>query len=209
MDLIRLADHSYLSSADRCSFLLEFISGSNVPSAERRQILRDFKCTPSAAVASVRRAACKHRAIAIMARWLREAVSRRAAQEATWVPVPPSKAPVDCEFDDRLTRTLALAFRGYDVDLRQLLFQVHSTPADHLRSPRLSAAALFENLCVDATSLSARPVRQRIHLFDDVLTTGKHYKCCERRLRDALPHTPISGVFLLRRALPHRWRGGY
>jgi hypothetical protein len=116
---------------------------------------------------------------------------------------------VDNEFDDRLMRTLELAFEGYDVDLRHLLYQVRSTPADHLGSPRLPAAVLFENLCVDATSLRARPVRQRIHLFDDVLTTGKHYKCCERRLRDALPHTPISGVFLLRRALPLRWRGRY
>jgi predicted amidophosphoribosyltransferase len=47
-------------------------------------------------------------------------------------------------------------------------------------------------------------VRERIALFDDVLTSGKHYKCCERRLHEALPATPIHGVFLLRRVFPRR-----
>ncbi len=209
LDLIQLADHPYLSSADRCSFMCEFIAGSDVQLGNSQQILRDFKCPPSAAAVSMRRAASKQRAIMIMAELLRTAVSRCAAQAATWVPIPPSKAPADADFDDRLMRTLALAFGGYDIDLRQLLYQAQSTPADHIGSTRLTSAALLGNLCLDGASLNERPVRQSITLFDDVLTTGKHYKCCERRLRDALPDTPISGVFLVRRALSRRWRGLY
>jgi predicted amidophosphoribosyltransferase len=49
-------------------------------------------------------------------------------------------------------------------------------------------------------------VRAQIALFDDVLTSGKHYKCCQRRLREALPSTPIAGVFLARRVIAGRWR---
>ncbi len=201
LDLVQRADHPYLSGADQCSFLLEWHCGS--------RILRDFKRPPSAVAFAPRRAAAKGRAVAVMAELLRAAVSRRAAQAATWVPIPPSKACTDCEFDDRLTRTLARAFRGYDLDLRQVLFQVHSTPADHRGSLRLSADALLANLRVDLKLLQGRPLRDGITLFDDVLTTGKHYKCCERRLRELLPDTAICGVFLLRRALPHRWRGPY
>jgi hypothetical protein len=209
LDLIRLADHPYLSSTDRCSFVLEFSAGAGPQLGERRRVLRDFKSAPSAATASDRRVASKRRAIGIMADLLRAAVSQRAAQEVTWVPIPPSKVPADAEYDDRLVRTLVLAFSGYDVDIRSLLYQAKSTPADHLGTSRLSAASLLANLCVDVTRLNVRPVRNGIHLFDDVLTTGKHFKCCERRLREWLPHKPIAGVFLLRRALPRRWRGPY
>jgi hypothetical protein len=209
LDPIRRADHVYLSSTDRCSFMLEWIAKPGPARARCRQLLRDFKCPPSAAHANARGATAKQQAIDTMAQLLRAAVSQRAAQEVTWVPVPPSKAPADSDFDDRLLRTLARAFNGYDVDLRCLLYQAQSTPADHLGSARLGAAALLENLCLDVTRLRERPVRRRIQLFDDVLTTGKHYKCCEQRLRDALPRIPISGVFLLRRGLPRRWRGPY
>jgi predicted amidophosphoribosyltransferase len=36
--------------------------------------------------------------------------------------------------------------------------------------------------------------------IDDVLTSGKHYKCCERKLREHRPQASIIGVFLMRRA---------
>jgi len=161
------------------------------------------------AIASARRARSKHEAVITMAGLLRAAVGPGAAQQATWVPIPPSKRPADGEFDDRLLRTLVFAFRDLDVDVRPVLYQIRSTAADHLRARRVPAAALFENLGLDLQRLRARPVRASINLFDDVLTTGKHYKCCERRLRDALPDTPIHGVFLVRRALPRRWRGPF
>ncbi len=209
IDLNQLADHPYLTDSDRCSFMLEFIPGGHLELGASNRILRDFKCPPSTTIVSARRAASKRRAIELMAALLRAAVSRRAAQGATWVPIPPSKVPADADFDDRLMRTLALAFRDYDVDLRRLLFQAQSTPADHLGSTRLTAAALLGNLCLDVASLQQRPLRQTIYLFDDVLTTGKHYKCCERRLRDVVPQAPICGVFLLRRALSRRWRGRF
>jgi len=205
VDLVRLADHAFLSSSDRCSFVLEFNSGFGPRLCERLHILRDFKCAPSAALARAHLARRKRRAIGFMAGMLRAAVSRSAAQQVTWVPVPPSKARPDPDFDNRLVQTLRIAFRDYDVDVRPLLFQARSTPADHLGRTRLTADALTDNLRLDLSSLGQAPVRQAIHLFDDVLTTGKHYKCCERRLRDSLPHTPVFGVFLLRRALRRRW----
>jgi hypothetical protein len=207
VDLRRLADHAFLSGSDRCSFLLEFTPGRDPWHRERQRILRDFKCAPSAAMASARLARRKRRAIGIMAGMLRAAVSRHAAQQVTWVPVPPSKARPDPDFDDRLMQTLQMAFRDYDVDVRPLLFQARSTPADHLGGTRVAADSLIDNLRLDLGSLGQGPVRQAIRLFDDVLTSGKHYKCCELRLRDCLPGTPVSGLFLLRRAVRQRWGG--
>jgi predicted amidophosphoribosyltransferase len=105
-----------------------------------------------------------------------------------------------------LQRILAIAFHNYDLDVRGLLYQSECTAPDHTRARRLTADALYRVIGLDREALGLRPPRARIVLFDDVLTTGKHYKCCERRLREALADTPISGLFVARRVLPRRWR---
>jgi hypothetical protein len=103
-------------------------------------------------------------------------------------------------------RILRTAFEGYDIDVRSALFQARSCCADHCRVQRLSLQVLYDGIRVNAATLSARSLRTQIVLFDDVLTTGKHYRCCERRLREAIADVPIGGLFLARRALSGRAR---
>jgi predicted amidophosphoribosyltransferase len=206
LDAPSRADHAFLTASDRCAFLAQYLGGKSYRAGRCNQLIRNFKCAPSVARIDSRREGYKQHAIATLARWLRGALTREQAERFTWVPIPPSKRRGDPDFDDRLARTLRLAFHAYDVDVRGLLFQIRSTVPDHAGQVRLSAQALYDNLRLDVESLIARPIRKRIALFDDVLTSGKHYKCCERRLREALPCTPITGVFLMRRALPARWR---
>ena len=207
--LIRLdeasrADHIFLTALDRCAFLAQYCSGSGGESRDGscHQLIRNFKCEPSRARSDRRRGRYKEQAIATLSAWLRHAVPRRLAESCTWVPIPPSQRAEDPEFDDRLTRTLQLAFGGYDVDVRRVLCQTRSTPRDHVGRARLSEQTLFEILRIDESVLAQRAVRGRVVLFDDVLTSGKHFKCCERRLREVLPDTPIAGIFLMRRAPP-------
>ena len=154
--------------------------------------------------ANPRRQRDKCEAIATLAQWLRLALPRHEAEQSTWVPIPPSRCRTDPDFDDRLLQTLHLAFADYDVDVRGLVYQRCNTAADHVVGTRLRASTLQALLCLDAQAIEARPLRRRIVLFDDVLTSGKHYRCCERSLHQALPAMPIDGVFLLRRALPHQ-----
>jgi len=204
LDEASRADHIFLTASDRCAFLAQYCSGSGSGSEGRsascHQLIRNFKCDPSRARSDRRRGRYKREAIATLSSWLRQAVPRRLAESCTWVPIPPSQRAEDPEFDDRLARTLQLAFKGYDVDVRSLLCQTCSTPRDHAGRVRLSEQALFEILRIDEAELTRRQVRGRIVLFDDVLTSGKHFKCCERRLREVLPDRPIAGVFLMRRA---------
>lgn len=90
-----------------------------------------------------------------------------------------------------------------------LLRQRASTPADHVAARRLSCDSLFELIEVDTRALWQLPLRQRNVLFDDVLTSGKHFKCCQRRLREVLPHIPVCGLFFARRVRStRRWGGG-
>jgi hypothetical protein len=206
LDAPSRAEHAFLTGSDHCAFLAQYRAGQGYQAGSCSQLIRNFKCSPSVARLDARRGRYKQQAIATLAQWLRGALTREQAEHCTWVPIPPSKRRDHPEFDDRLSRTLHLAFAGYDVDVRELLYQAQSTLADHAGPSRLGAAALYGLLRLDATALVYLPVRERIAVFDDVLTSGKHYKCCERRLREALPGTPVSGVFLVRRALSSRWR---
>jgi hypothetical protein len=202
LDEASRADHIFLTASDRCAFLAQYCSGSDDRHGLCHQLIRNFKCEPSRARGDRCRGRYKQAAIATLSSWLRHAVPRRLAESCTWVPIPPSQRAEDPDFDDRLGRTLQLAFEGYDTDVRSLLYQMRSTARDHAGRARLSEQALFGILRVDEAQLAQRPVRGRVVLFDDVLTSGKHFKCCERRLRQALPDTPIAGVFLMRRAPP-------
>jgi hypothetical protein len=208
LDEASRADHIYLCASDRCAFLAQYCSGSGGDSGNGscHQLIRNFKCEPARARSDPRRGRYKQRAIATLSSWLRHAVPRRVAESCTWVPIPPSQQAEDPDFDDRLVHTLQLAFEGYDVDVRRLLYQTRSTPRDHTGRARLSEQALFDILRVDKDQLMLQAIRARVVLFDDVLTSGKHFKCCERRLREILPDAPLAGLFLMRRAPPRERR---
>lgn len=162
----------------------------------------NYKCPPSTAAQKAARARYKEAAVADIAAGLRSAIARPSAEQITWLPIPPSKAQGHADYDDRLTRTLRMAFAGYNADIRQLLRQTASTEADHAAGNRLDPEELYGLLQVDQTAIAARPIQGTIALFDDVLTTGKHFKCCERPLREVLPaDVTIIGVFVARRIL--------
>jgi hypothetical protein len=86
-----------------------------------------------------------------------------------------------------------------------LLRQTESTGADHNSSgERISPEALYEVMQVNLNALAAKPMHPYVFIFDDVLTSGKHFKCCERLLREVLsPETQITGLFVARRVVPN------
>jgi predicted amidophosphoribosyltransferase len=199
-------DHPYLSQSDECWCLAQYVAGPGYLAGCVNQLISNLKCRTSVAAANPLRRRHKEHAIEVIACALRSAVGRSWAESATWVPIPPSRALSDPDYDDRLARVLTRAFAGCDLDLRLLLHQSGSTASDHISTTRISCASLYERIHVNAEAIRARPLRERLVLFDDVLTTGKHYKCCERRLRGALPHIPIIGLFLARRVVSGRGR---
>ncbi len=194
--------HVYLQTGDRCFFFGEYFAGKGYQGGGTNQFMFNFKCKPSDAATNPGRKMYKERAVAAIAAGLRKAISRENVERLTFVPIPPSKVVGHADYDDRLMRALVSAFHGYDADIRLLLRQNGSTESDHTASGRLSPEALDALLQIDTVRLAERPLRQSIVLFDDLLTTGKHFKCCERRLRDVVPAAvPIVGVFVARRIL--------
>src|SRR6185437_16567733 len=99
-------------------------------------------------------------------------------------------------------RTLRIAFDGYASDIRLLLRQRMSTCSDHCSGhDRMSYERLFEITELDPKYLVI-PLRPIVVLFDDVLTSGKHYKVAKSRIREFFPQQPIVGVFVARRVQP-------
>jgi predicted amidophosphoribosyltransferase len=196
--------HHYLKEGDHCLFFGEYFAGKGWQGGDTNQLIHNLKIEPTVAIENPHRSAHKERAIRTVAAGVRKVVERSSAEQNTWVPIPSSKIEGHPDHDDRMLRALKLAFAGYDVDIRTLLHQTESTEADHVRSERLSPEELLALLQIDQQSLASKPLKRQIVLFDDVLTTGKHFKCCETKLREIVPtDTRIIGLFVARRLRPN------
>ena len=196
--------HAFLQEGDQCLFFGEYFAGKGYQGGGTNQLIFNFKTLPSVARTIPARRNYKEGAIGIIAAGLREVLGREQIERLTFVPVPPSKTPGHADYDDRLTRALTLGCAGLDADIRPLLRRSSSTESDHSAGDRLTPQALYSLLELDSAALAAKPLREAIVLFDDVITTGKSFKCCERRLRGAIAATvPIIGLFVARRILRH------
>lgn len=205
LDAARRAQHCFLEGADYCRYLWDYRPGRG-PGQTQRWI-HDLKCRPSQAAAWPLRALEKERALVGAAQALRRAAPRSWVEQASWCPIPPSVRPGAADYDDRLLRLLRLAFAGYDADIRPLIRQSESLPADHCRCRRISFSALYQLMSVDMVQVMKRALRRELVLFDDVLTTGKHFKCAQARLQERLEPMRISACFLARRELSAKRRG--
>jgi hypothetical protein len=195
--------HHYLEEGDRCWFIGEYFAYKGYQGGGTNQLIMNLKIKPTVLQQNPARARYKDGAIREIAAALGRILGQADKEGWTWVPVPTSKCAGHPDFDDRLHRILTAALQNANADVRVLLRQTQSMEADHAVQSRMSPEELYRALDVNRETLALRPIRSRgIVLFDDVLTTGKHFKCCERRLREVVaPETRIIGVFVARRVL--------
>jgi hypothetical protein len=78
---------------------------------------------------------------------------------------------------------------------------------DHCGHRRVGYAALYGVMSVDTKQLLRCALRRELVLFDDVLTTGKHFKCAQARLQERVGVVSISACVLARRVLTAKRRG--
>ena len=193
--------HHFLEVADRCLFFGDFFGGRDWSAGHTNQLIRNYKRTPQEIAASIRARQLqyyKDQAVGEVAAALRKAFSAAAVEARTFVPIPTSKVRGDPDYCDRLERTLRLAFQGYNADLRPILRQTVSTEADHRSGrDRKSYQELLDITAVDAALSDPEP-RAEIVLFDDVLTSGKHFRVAKTRILEVWPGRPILGMFIAR-----------
>lgn len=196
-DLTR-PDHYYLDADDTCYFLGEYTARKSYKFSATNQLISNLKKP-----VSVRREyqwRYKEQAIRQAAEALRFALSDEDLNSSTFVPIPPSKAKNDSLYDDRMLRILKAIRPQPRLDIRELIIQKMSTNAIHLTEDRRPPPHdLLELYDIDGELLEPPP--SNIVLFDDVITTGTHFKAAKKIIGEKFPNADILGLFIARRAL--------
>lgn len=192
----------FLTDDDRCLYFGEFYPDTGWKGGPTNQLISNYKRSPQDIAASPNADKLqyyKDTTIREVAAGLRRQIGQDWVEKRlTFVPIPSSKVAGDPEYCDRLEVTLQKAFVGYDADIRPLLRQTESTESDH-RNPgnRIKYNDLLAITEINHNELQT-PVCEKIILFDDVLTSGKHYKVAKTRIREALPDQNIAAIFIAR-----------
>lgn len=120
------------------------------------------------------------------------------------IPVPPSKKKSDPLYDDRLLRILDLAnnllIPKYRFDVKDIIIQNESYEPSHKSSKRPSSQELKARYRID--NINSVQLREKIIIFDDVLTMGSHFKAIKSLLHDVYPQKKIYGLFIARSIYP-------
>jgi predicted amidophosphoribosyltransferase len=188
VDSLLLADHYYLDADDDCYFIGEYTARAGFAFGAMNDLIQNLKKT----MERRDRPEWKYKewAISKAADMLREAIPPEWLRSATLVPVPPSKAKDDPRYDDRLLRILQRFGSGVRIDVRELVFQRTSTAAAHESEDRPTPADLLELYAIDETL--TEPAPQKLVVFDDLLTTGCHFKAIAQTLSDRFATNPSS-----------------
>ena len=193
-DLAR-PDHFYLTPADDCYFLGEYTARKGFAFSATNQLVLNFK--KSMDKRSTAQWHYKEQAIGAAAAAFRSALNNDWLNIAILVPIPPSKAKDNPFYDDRLVRMLQAIRDQPSLDVRELIIQRASTAAVHDQENRPTPDQIQANYAIDDTLRNPAP--RVIGLFDDVLTTGAHYRAASAVLNQAFPSVRIIGLFIARR----------
>lgn len=134
IDPLILGDHYYLTADDECYFLREYTARGGFDASETNQIIQNIKKSPDRRgrqewfyeERDIKRAASELRA-ALNPTWLRS---------ATIVPVPPHVVKGDPLHDDRVLQMATLLGAGAQIDVRELVVQLATTPPSHQSASR-------------------------------------------------------------------------
>ena len=200
-ELLRV-DHSRLEPTDECYFIREYTSGVGYAHSETNNLISNLKKPLDRRGQPEWR--YKEDAMRQVAKELRDTINPRYLASATLVPMPPSKSKADPMHDDRLLKILSFVANGRTLDIRELLVARASTTASHTTTDARDPLIIEQNLCVDETV--ALPVPSRVAIFDDIITTGAHYRAACLALTKRFAPLDVIGIFIARRVFPtEKW----
>jgi predicted amidophosphoribosyltransferase len=190
-----MEEHVALHWSDECYYLLEFHPGKRYGFHPDNDLIKNFKRRIDRGGELARKR--KEWAIRDIAHMLRPALASLVDFDVTtFVSIPPSKTRANPFYDDRVSQLLRLACPS-EADIQELIScRADQTPA-HFSEIRPSVAKLLENYVLGA----AAAVRDRIVLFDDVITSGHHFVACRQLLLEHFAGHEVVGVFVARRVL--------
>lgn len=195
IDELTRPDHTFVEPEDECYYLGDYTAQRGFAFSDMNNLINNLRKPMDRRGRPEWRH--KESAIVTCGRMLREALNEDWLAAATLVPIPSSKTRDDAEYDDRLPQILQEMARGRQLNIRELVVMTRNVPQSHLAEERVSIPELIESMSVDEAN--AQPEPRSIGIFDDVLTTGRHFKAVQTVLRKRFPNVPIVGVFVARR----------
>lgn len=195
IDDLSRPDHTYLNAEDICYCLGEYTARKGFSFSPMNELILNFK----KAMDRKGRVEWKYKQQAIkqVSKAFYETLDTQCLRAVTLVPIPPSKAKEDAGYDDRVLMMLKGINPKQSLDIRELILQTQSTQAAHELENRPSPAEIERLYKIDESLTSQVP--NEIWIFDDVLTTGSHYRAASAVLTKRFPGVPISGYFIARR----------
>lgn len=189
-----LPEHSCIEPTDHCYFIGEYASGCGFNHSEMNQVINNFKKPMDRK--ELPEWYYKEQAILKIAYWIASTTSWDKLKSGTWVPMPPSKAKSDPHYDDRLSKVL-LKMKEIEssLDIRELLLTKASREAAHNPGairPRVQDH--LKNFTLDELQKEPRP--RAIILFDDIITSGAHFKAAQTIIQKEFSKEPIIGLFV-------------
>jgi predicted amidophosphoribosyltransferase len=197
--ILESGDHYYLDDRDNCYFISEYTARRGFHFSETNNLIYNLKKSPihrGAAQWSYKRKAIQQAGASLRA-VLDKGSNANWLRAATLVPVPSSKIKSDEMHDNRLTEVLSVLGSGLTLDIRELVQQVENRPAAHDCEQRPKPDELRMNYLVDEGLSDPEP--SHLGIFDDVLTSGAHFKAMKAILSERFPAASIIGIFLARR----------
>jgi predicted amidophosphoribosyltransferase len=190
--------HVRLASDDECYFLREYVRACGYAASETNSLILNLKKSPQRR--GLHEWRYKEEAIQQAGQELRAAINPDWLKGAVLVPIPPSKAREHPEYDDRMARITSIVAQGTGASSVDLLQQLDSTEPLHLSDRPRDPESIVANLVVDDGLLQTSPAR--IGVFDDLLTTGAHFRAARSVLGRRFPSVQIIGFFIARRIVP-------
>ena len=194
IDELTRPDHFWLTVEDRCYFLGEYTARQGFAYSPTNNLILNFKKTPDRRGKPewrYKKSAIQHAAAAF-----RRALGPKPPR-MMFVPIPPSKAPHDPLYDDRVTQMLRAIWPSQTADVREVIIQPESTGAVHGSLARPTPPQIEDGYRID--DALATPTPASIAIVDDVLTTGAHFRAASSLLVARFPTVEIVGLFIARR----------
>ncbi|MFK4381024.1 hypothetical protein [Bradyrhizobium sp. USDA 223] len=184
-----------LDEGDDCHYLYEYTAGKGWQGGETNQLIHNLQKKRNDGGYHY-----KAPAIARCARDLSAVLSAEWLDQATIVPIPPSKVKTDPAYDDRMVQVCRGIRAPAPPDVRELIEQIAFTDT-FKGGNRKAPAELKQNYRIAENHL--QNLRGIVGIFDDVLTTGSHFKAVKEMILERAPKTRVIGLFVARRAIPN------
>lgn len=188
-------DHFYLTAEDECYHILEYTPRQGHNFSSTNQLILNLKKSVD------RRGKPEYH-------YKEKAITEagdlfRSVLKNDWLSTTPTLVPIPCSkhkdhplYDDRMLRVLRRMMTGLGGDIRELIVQTENLESFH-GGTRMPPTELAEYYQVDEALCGTR-VPTVFVLFDDMLTTGSHFKAAKSVLSTRWPNVPVAGIFLAR-----------